>query len=68
MRQFLDRHGYRIAPVTLDDEDYEFAALYTEPKFKDRVRREYVPYMESVVAFFERGPSKSSDVSFLKSY
>jgi peptidoglycan-N-acetylglucosamine deacetylase len=54
MRQFLDRHGYRIAPVTLDDEDYEFAALYTDPKFKDRVRREYVPYMESVVAFFER--------------
>jgi peptidoglycan/xylan/chitin deacetylase (PgdA/CDA1 family) len=54
MQQFLDRHGYRIAPVTLDDDDYVFAALYTEPKFKDRVRREYVPYMESVVAFFEQ--------------
>ncbi len=54
MQQFLDRHGYRIAPVTIDDDDYEFAALYTDPKLKDRVRREYVPYMESVVAFFEQ--------------
>jgi peptidoglycan-N-acetylglucosamine deacetylase len=54
MQQFLDRHGYRIAPVTIDDDDYLFAALYTDPKFKDRVRREYLPYMESVVAFFEQ--------------
>jgi peptidoglycan/xylan/chitin deacetylase (PgdA/CDA1 family) len=54
MQQFLDLHGYRTAPVTLDDDDYEFAALYTEPKFQDRVRREYVPYMESVVSFFEQ--------------
>jgi len=55
MQEFLDRHGYRVAPVTFDDDDYEFAALYTKPEFKDRVRKEYVPYMESVVAAFERG-------------
>ena len=54
MQQFLDRHGYRVAPVTLDDSDYEFAALYTKPEYKDRVIREYVPYMESIVAFFEQ--------------
>ena len=54
MQEFLDSQGYRIAPVTIDDSDYEFARLYTEPAFKDRVRREYVPYMESVVAFFEK--------------
>jgi len=30
-----------------------YAALYTRPEFRDRVSREYVPYMESVVAFFE---------------
>lgn len=53
MQAFLEQHGYRIAPVTLDDSDYEFAALYTKPGYKDRVRREYVPYMESVVSFFE---------------
>jgi peptidoglycan-N-acetylglucosamine deacetylase len=51
---FLDQHSYRVAPVTIDDADYEFAALYTRPEFRDRVRKEYVPYMESVVAFFEQ--------------
>jgi len=54
LQLFLDQNGYRIAPVTIDDADYEFAALYTSPQFHDRVRKEYVPYMESVVAFFER--------------
>jgi peptidoglycan/xylan/chitin deacetylase (PgdA/CDA1 family) len=54
MQQFLDAHGYRVAPVTLDDSDYEFAALYTRPLYTERVKREYVPYMESIVAFFEQ--------------
>jgi peptidoglycan-N-acetylglucosamine deacetylase len=54
MQNFLDRHGYRVAPVTLDDADYEFAALYTKPTFRDRVRQEYLPYMEAVVSFFEQ--------------
>ena len=46
-------HGYRVAPVTLDNSDYQYAALYTRPEYRERVRQEYVPYMESVVAFFE---------------
>jgi peptidoglycan-N-acetylglucosamine deacetylase len=54
LQQFLDQHGYRVAPVTLDDADYEFAVLYQKPEFRERVRSEYVPYMESVVEFFER--------------
>jgi peptidoglycan/xylan/chitin deacetylase (PgdA/CDA1 family) len=54
LQSFLDQNGYRVAPVTIDDADYEFAALYTRPEFRDRVRKEYVPYMESVVAFFEQ--------------
>jgi peptidoglycan/xylan/chitin deacetylase (PgdA/CDA1 family) len=54
LQSFLDQNGYRVAPVTLDDADYEFAALYTHPEFRDRVSKEYVPYMESVVAFFEQ--------------
>ena len=53
MQDFLDRHGYRVAPVTLDDADYQFAALYTRPEYRERVRAAYVPYMESIVAFFE---------------
>ena len=53
MQAFLDQHGYRVAPVTLDNVDYQYAALYTRPQFRERVRQEYVRYMESVVAFFE---------------
>jgi peptidoglycan-N-acetylglucosamine deacetylase len=53
LQTFLDRHGYRVAPVTIDDADYMFAALYTRPEYRARARQEYVPYMESVVAFFE---------------
>jgi peptidoglycan/xylan/chitin deacetylase (PgdA/CDA1 family) len=53
MQDFLDRHEYRVAPVTLDDADYQFAALYTRPEYRERVRAAYVPYMESIVAFFE---------------
>jgi peptidoglycan-N-acetylglucosamine deacetylase len=54
IQQFLDEHGYRVAPVTFDTSDWEFAALYTRPEYHERVKREYVPYMESVVSFFER--------------
>jgi peptidoglycan/xylan/chitin deacetylase (PgdA/CDA1 family) len=53
LQAFLDQRGYLVAPVTLDDGDYEFAALYSNPEFRERVRRGYIPYMESVVAFFE---------------
>lgn len=60
LQSFLDHHGYRVAPVTIDDGDYEFAALYTRPEFRARARREYLPYMESVVAFFE---SRSVEVT-----
>jgi peptidoglycan-N-acetylglucosamine deacetylase len=51
---FLERHGYRVAPVTIDTDDYLFARAYISPGYKDRVRREYIPYMESLAAFFER--------------
>ncbi|MGO4879364.1 MAG: polysaccharide deacetylase family protein [Bryobacteraceae bacterium] len=52
--EFLVAHGYRNAPVTFDNSDYMFAAIFTRPEFRARVTREYVPYLESVVAFFER--------------
>jgi peptidoglycan-N-acetylglucosamine deacetylase len=54
LQAFLDAHGYRVAPVTLDDSDYEYARLYNEPVYRDGVKQEYVPYMESIVAFFEQ--------------
>ena len=54
LQAYLDKRGYRVAPVTIDDADYMYAAAYTRPEFRERVRKEYVPYMESVVEFFER--------------
>jgi peptidoglycan/xylan/chitin deacetylase (PgdA/CDA1 family) len=53
LQAFLARQGYRVAPVTIDNSDYMYAALYMRPEYRDRVRREYIPYMESVVEFFE---------------
>ncbi len=50
---FLLAHGYRNAPVTFDDSDYMFALLYNQPEFRARVTKEYVPYLESVIRFFE---------------
>lgn len=57
---FLAAHGYRVAPVTIDNSDYVFAAAYDKLRgagdvaAATRVREEYVAYMESVVAFYER--------------
>jgi peptidoglycan-N-acetylglucosamine deacetylase len=53
LEQFLDRHGHRVAPVTIDAAGYLFAVQYANRGYKERARREYIPYMESVVAFFE---------------
>lgn len=57
---FLAAHHYRNAPVTFDDSDYMFAAAYNKAGLHDRVTKEYLPYLESVVAFFE---SRSKEVT-----
>ena len=57
---FLAARGYIIAPVTIDNSDWMFAFVYADALRRgDRALAErtlggYVPYMESVVAFFER--------------
>jgi peptidoglycan/xylan/chitin deacetylase (PgdA/CDA1 family) len=56
---FLAAHGYRVAPVTIDNSDYVFAAAYD--KFRGagdgtaatRVREAYIAYMESAIVFYE---------------
>jgi peptidoglycan-N-acetylglucosamine deacetylase len=56
---FLKERGYVVAPVTLDDSDWMFAAVYGDALKRGdaalaaRVRAAYVPYMESIFAFFE---------------
>ncbi len=56
---FLSSHGYRVAPVTVDNADYVFAAAYDSLRALGdsatavRVRTAYVQYMEAVVVFYE---------------
>jgi peptidoglycan/xylan/chitin deacetylase (PgdA/CDA1 family) len=58
LEEFLAAHGYRVAPITLDNSDYMFAAIYATALAKDpplaaRVKQAYIVYMESIFAFFE---------------
>ena len=56
---FLSRHGYRVAPVTIDNEEYLFAAVYAHALATDdaslarRVRRSFLAYMNYCFAYFE---------------
>ncbi|MBW3569736.1 MAG: polysaccharide deacetylase family protein [Gemmatimonadetes bacterium] len=54
---FLAEQEYRVAPVTLDNSDYLFAAAYDlapDDETRARVADEYVRYMEAVTAYWER--------------
>jgi len=53
---FLAAHGYRVAPVTVDNGDYLFARAYDlagSPLTRARIAETYLGYMDSVVAFYE---------------
>jgi peptidoglycan/xylan/chitin deacetylase (PgdA/CDA1 family) len=58
--KFLTERGYRIAPVTIDNQEWIFAEVYAVAKERkdkataDRVAAEYIKYMESVFDFFEK--------------
>ena len=59
LEEFLGEHHYRIAPVTLDNSDWMFAAVYApalkaDPALAARVRETYLAYMDSIFAFFEQ--------------
>ncbi|MEX2088861.1 MAG: polysaccharide deacetylase family protein [Bacteroidota bacterium] len=57
---FLASRGYTVAPVTLDNNEYIFAAVYSRAKEKNdstvlrQVAHEYIGYMEEVFEHFER--------------
>ncbi len=59
LERFLAGQGYRVAPVTLDNSDYMFAALYGHAAAKhdqaaaSQIRAAYLPYLDSIFAFFE---------------
>jgi peptidoglycan/xylan/chitin deacetylase (PgdA/CDA1 family) len=60
LERFLDSQNYLQAPVTFDNSDWIFAYIYSDAlergnqELASRVRNEYVPYMDSVIAFFEQ--------------
>jgi len=60
LEAFLQRHGYRVAPVTIDNYDYMYAAAFDRATAnKDNATREkvvaaYLTYMESVIAYYEQ--------------
>lgn len=60
VRDFLAGHGYEIAPVTIDNSEWIFAAAYRraheadDDALKSRLGRAYIDYMAEKTAFFVR--------------
>ncbi len=54
---FLAERGYRVAPVTIDNGDWLFAAAYDlapDDETRRRIADEYIRYMEEVTAYYEQ--------------
>ena len=57
---FLVNHGYTVAPVTIDNEDYLFAVAYKRAKVKNdsalfsRIGVDYIDYMERKLKYYEK--------------
>ncbi|MEO8002898.1 MAG: polysaccharide deacetylase family protein, partial [Arenimonas sp.] len=65
LQVFLSDHGYRIAPVTIDNGEWVYAFAYRKVLAKGgdkatlaRLRKDYVPYMVAKVDFFENASIK----------
>ncbi len=58
--EFLSEHGYRIAPISIDNGDYIFSRAYDiafdkgDKKLMKKVGDAYVPYMESKLGYWEQ--------------
>jgi len=58
--KFLTEHGYAVAPVTIDNDEYLYAAAYDrararrERAVQQRLGRDYLRYMSEVFDFYER--------------
>lgn len=55
IESFLAAHGYRVAPVTIDDSDWVYAYAYerASPVLKPLMRRSYIAYLDRRFAFAE---------------
>jgi peptidoglycan-N-acetylglucosamine deacetylase len=60
LNRFLARRGYTVAPVTIDSQEWVYAAAYAAARRHgdrenvERIAREYLKFMEEIFAFFER--------------
>ena len=60
LEKFLFNRGYTIAPVTIDNSDWIFAAAYAKAAERQdqaamkRVADAYIPYMQSMFEYFEK--------------
>ncbi len=60
LEEFLAQHGYRVAPVTIDNSDWIFARAYATARQRgdrataEKVAANYGPYMERKTAYYER--------------
>jgi peptidoglycan/xylan/chitin deacetylase (PgdA/CDA1 family) len=55
--EFLKKRGYVNAPVTIDNDEYIYADVYARTKDAEtrrRIAEDYLRYMESVFAFYEK--------------
>ena len=57
--QFLEERGYQNAPVTIDNDEYIYAAAYDAARAKNdnalaaKIADDYARYMETIFAFYE---------------
>lgn len=60
LEAFLRTHTYQVAPVTIDNEDYLFAAAYQPARdnsdlmLTTDIIQDYIKYMEAKLVYFER--------------
>ena len=69
LTQFLREQNYTVAPVTIDNSDYLFAAVYTDALKNDatraaEIKATYLNYMDSMFAFFEQRGKEVTGVDF----
>lgn len=59
LERFLAEHGYRMAPVTIDNQEWVYAAVYADARERGddrlaaRVREAYLEHLEESVRFYE---------------
>jgi len=59
LEQILEDHGYRIAPVTMDNSEWIYARAFDianssrDSGLKQRIAAAYLDYMERVIAYYE---------------